>query len=104
MSSLIEKIDAEIARLHEERKSMHSAIDADRIWLKIDEAEKIRELILSEQKQPCEYILIDEDCNAWECNKCGQAWTLNSGTPKDNNMNFCNGCGRPINQPSTGSE
>jgi len=51
--SLIEKIDAEIARLHEEQRTMRSGVDAERVWLKIDEAEKIKEFVLSEQKEPC---------------------------------------------------
>lgn len=52
--------------------------------------------ILSEQKEPCEYTLEDEDSNTWECNKCGELWVLNAGTPKDNNMNYCPKCGREI--------
>lgn len=51
--SLLDKIDAEIERLHEEQRSMRSGVDAERVWLKIDEAEKIKELVLSEQKEPC---------------------------------------------------
>lgn len=27
------------------------------------------------------------------CSACGETWLLNSGTPKDNNMNYCPMCG-----------
>lgn len=29
----------------------------------------------------------------YECSNCGEPWFLESGTPKDNNMNFCPNCG-----------
>jgi DNA-directed RNA polymerase subunit RPC12/RpoP len=59
-------------------------------------AERIKEIILSEQKEPCEYTLYDEDSNTYECSKCGALWTLNADTPEENNMRFCPECGRPI--------
>lgn len=37
------------------------------------------------------WIEFDED--SWECSNCGQLWTLNDGTPKENNMNYCPNCG-----------
>lgn len=33
------------------------------------------------------------DENTYICSVCGEAWTLISGTPKENNMNFCMCCG-----------
>lgn len=36
----------------------------------------------------------DRSCESvFECNICGLAWTLNYGTPEENNMNFCPKCG-----------
>jgi len=29
----------------------------------------------------------------YECSHCGEAWMLVAGTPKENNMAFCNRCG-----------
>ena len=66
--------------------------------------EKAKEITLSEQKEPCEYTLEDEDSNTWECNKCGELWQLISGAPKDNNMNYCPSCGRPLNQLYTDTD
>lgn len=58
--------------------------------------DQAREIILSEQKQPCNYTLEDDDANTWECNKCGVEWVLEAGTPEDNEMNYCPKCGREI--------
>lgn len=44
----------------------------------------------------CEYHCDNADDSPWECNKCEAAWTLESGNPFDNNMNYCSECGRPI--------
>ena len=41
------------------------------------------------------FIYDEEDC-FWECQKCGLAWILNDGTPKDNEMCYCPKCGRKI--------
>ena len=35
----------------------------------------------------------DGDVLYYECSHCGEAWTLIAGTPKENNMAFCNRCG-----------
>lgn len=36
----------------------------------------------------------DFDCgNSYKCTACGQIWTLNDGTPVENNMNYCPKCG-----------
>ena len=36
----------------------------------------------------------DFDCgNSYECTYCGEIWTLNDGTPEENNMNYCPKCG-----------
>lgn len=58
--------------------------------------DKVRELILSQQKESCEWTLEDDDANTWECNKCGVEWVLEAGTPEDNEMNYCPKCGREI--------
>lgn len=54
-----------------------------------------------EKRETCKYIempmgINDED-NAWVCDKCGETWTLmEGGTPKDHNMHFCPQCGAKI--------
>ena len=40
----------------------------------------------------CEYKLVDEDNNVWQCSNCGLEWQLASGSPKDNEMNCCPKC------------
>ena len=36
----------------------------------------------------------DFDCgNSYRCTSCGEIWTLNDGTPEENNMNYCPKCG-----------
>lgn len=32
----------------------------------------------------------------WECNRCEIKWILNDGTPFDNEMHYCPGCGAEI--------
>jgi DNA-directed RNA polymerase subunit RPC12/RpoP len=44
----------------------------------------------------CEWILIDDDKGLWQCSKCGAEWVLESGTPADNEMNYCPACGRRL--------
>lgn len=29
----------------------------------------------------------------YRCSACGEEWNLESGTPAENNMNFCSNCG-----------
>ena len=29
----------------------------------------------------------------YECSNCGEPWVLTTGTPEENNMNFCPNCG-----------
>jgi Zn finger protein HypA/HybF involved in hydrogenase expression len=47
------------------------------------------------------YILADDDTNTWECSDCREWWTLNSGSPKDNYMNYCPHCGGKITECKT---
>ena len=37
--------------------------------------------------------LWDDNTNTYECSNCGELWTLNAGTPEENNMNYCPKCG-----------
>jgi rubrerythrin len=90
--SLIEKIDA----LEEHLVNNNSYFDGAE-WL----FGKVREAILSEQKETCEWTQSNEDNNVWECSKCDAVWIFMEGSPKDNEMDYCPRCGRIINQPST---
>lgn len=47
-------------------------------------------------KKTCDYILVEDDMNTWECSNCREWWTLNDGTPKENRMNYCPHCGYEI--------
>jgi hypothetical protein len=45
----------------------------------------------------CTWTRIDDpDTSLWE-SECGQVWEFESGTPKDNFMDFCCGCGKALN-------
>ena len=37
----------------------------------------------------------DDDDGFWE-SACGEAWQFNDGGPADNNVRFCQGCGKPV--------
>lgn len=39
----------------------------------------------------------DDDSVLWETS-CGMSWCINDGSPSENNMKFCHGCGKPIDQ------
>ena len=36
----------------------------------------------------------------WKCSGCPIAWKLTGGTPTENGMHYCPGCGYPIRQES----
>lgn len=40
----------------------------------------------------------DDDTNSYECSVCGEVWTLNVGTPKENMMYFCSRCGAKMDE------
>ena len=37
----------------------------------------------------------DAECNAWQAD-CDQYWAITEGTPTENGMKFCHGCGKSI--------
>lgn len=37
------------------------------------------------------------DANYWDSD-CGESWALAEGTPTENGMKFCHGCGKPIKE------
>lgn len=39
---------------------------------------------------------MDYESDGWECQECGEAWSLMNGTPSENHMRYCNGCGRRV--------
>lgn len=39
---------------------------------------------------------IAESCDGWECSGCGETWSLWDGTPSENHINYCSGCGRRV--------
>ena len=44
------------------------------------------------ERKKGKWIAFDYD-NNYYCTSCGEIWTLNNGTPKENNMNYCMYCG-----------
>lgn len=55
--------------------------------------------VLSEDaiKLDCVWDVHDEEANAWEA-ECGLIWCFEVGGAKENEMNFCPKCGRPLTQ------
>jgi hypothetical protein len=43
----------------------------------------------------CEWRYDEDDGESWDAS-CGFKWCLIEGTPKENRMKFCPGCGRPL--------
>lgn len=37
------------------------------------------------------------DANYWDTD-CGKSWAITEGTPTENGMKFCHGCGKPIKE------
>ena len=109
--SLIEKIDKRI----EYYRGFHS----DRFHAKADGLEQAREIILSEQKEPCEYCQedrydelvfasnhenIETYCGVWiDHDKLHQKLVVEDyeTIEEEIKINFCPMCGRPLNQPYT---
>ena len=49
---------------------------------------------LSQPERPKgRWELIQDDWNVYQCSECKEWWTLESGTPQENSMNFCPNCG-----------
>lgn len=40
----------------------------------------------------------DTDWNVYECDQCGEPWQLETGTPKDNHMDYCPNCGADMRE------
>lgn len=54
-----------------------------------------------QKQENCNYIEtpagLDGNETMWECDKCGEAWTLlEGGTPEEHNMHYCPQCGAKI--------
>lgn len=48
------------------------------------------------ERVACNWQLTDDDNMIYE-SACGEAWVFNDGGPKENNVRFCQGCGKPVN-------
>jgi hypothetical protein len=48
------------------------------------------------REETCEWSQEDRDGRTWHCSVCGACWTLNDGTPEENDMRFCPECGRRV--------
>lgn len=51
---------------------------------------------LPAERVACNWSLTDDDNMIYE-SACGEAWVFNDGGPKENNVRFCQGCGKPVN-------
>lgn len=58
--------------------------------------DRVKEYIKLEIEKTCTYDLWDEESNTYKCSNCEELWTLNSDSPKENNMNYCPNCGLRI--------
>jgi hypothetical protein len=47
--------------------------------------------------ESCKWTQVDEmhTPDTWQAD-CGAMWTFTDGGPKDNHMNFCPKCGKPL--------
>lgn len=90
--SLIEKIDAEIEKLWKEDEGRGS----NTVPIIVLGLEKAKEIILSEQKEPCEYCKYIYTIEATSYAYTEPIASL-SGLSE---INYCPKCGRPLNQPS----
>ena len=50
------------------------------------------EALQEPKRKKGKWVAFDYD-NSYYCTSCGEIWTLNNGTPKENNMNYCMYCG-----------
>ena len=48
------------------------------------------------ESKTCRYKQESGDENVWSCTKCVDTWSLESGNPFENHMNYCPRCGRYI--------
>lgn len=69
---------------------------------------KIDEIVaaLSQPNPSCLWAQDDEDSDTWET-ACNKAFTLNEGSPNENDFRFCVFCGKPVEEakhPGYGEE
>lgn len=50
------------------------------------------EALQEPERKKGKWEVFDYD-NSYRCTSCGEIWTLNDGTPEENNMNYCTYCG-----------
>ena len=44
----------------------------------------------------CEWTYVDDPGRDYWDSACGEAWMFTDGGPADNNVRFCQGCGKPV--------
>jgi hypothetical protein len=49
------------------------------------------------RNKDCTWSQIELDCDTWSAS-CGNEFTINDGTPRDNNLKFCCFCGGVLHQ------
>ena len=98
--------DAEILALLAEKKPTPSLVflakdDAKLADLQAAAGAIAREVLAKWGTQPvaCEPLTCEwahnEDDGFWDT-ECGQSWRFDYGGPKENHMNFCHCCGKPL--------
>ena len=60
--------------------------------VKIEALDMAIEALQERPKGRWEYV-VDDWWDVHRCTACGELWTLEAGTPQENNMNFCPNCG-----------
>ena len=66
-------------------------ISLDNIEMILDDS------VTDKEEKSCTYKETDMgNDTAWVCERCGETWILNAGTPLENNMHYCPNCGAKI--------
>ena len=89
-----------IEKLRHEAAFAYLGSDGDRLSRMMCDAADVIEKLQSDV-QPVvhgEWMVGDYEEGTWECSNCGLLWTLNDGTPEENNMNFCTYCGADMRE------
>ena len=81
---------------HEQGRNMDCAETYEQVRAKLLEpTQPVAVPTPAQAQDACNWSLMDEDNGVWE-SACGEAWTFIDGGPQDNNVRFCQGCGKPV--------
>lgn len=73
----------------------------DALQTKLNAMTKERDALKAAKEATCSWAW-DENCGSWDENcgswdtECGLSWIFPSGTPQENDMSYCPGCGKKV--------